>query len=131
MGFFDFLKPKKNEFVELAQGALSEIFPNGELDYNSGTDEILDILNHSISKDVARNIFVKSTLICRIVTQKEEGKNKFDVDRLRLHLSGYCIQYFNEEQVKRLHGYQITLLVASLSGKSPKDIKRIEDGYAW
>ena len=131
MGFFDFLKPKKNEALEAANAMLKQVFPNGELDYKAGTNEILEILNHKVSADVARNIFVKSTMICRIVSSKNDENSKFDVDRLRVHLSGYCIEHFNEDQIQKLHGYQFSLLAASLFGVSPKDVKKTGSGYAW
>ncbi len=131
MGFFDFLKPKKNEALEAANAMLKQVFPNGELDYKAGTNEILEILNHRVSVDVARNIFVKSTMICRIVSSKNDENSKFDVDRLRVHLSGYCIEYFNEDQIQKLHGYQVSLLAASFFGVSAKDVRRTGSGYAW
>ena len=131
MGFFDFLKPKRNEALEAAQALLKQVFPNGEADYQAGTNEVLYILNNSVSKEIARNIFTKSTLICRIVSMKEGEDNEFDIERLRVHLSGYCIQYFNEDQVKRLHNYQAALFASSLFGKSAKDLKRLKQGYSW
>ena len=131
MGFFDFFKPKKNEALEVANAMLKQVFPGGELDYKAGTNEILEILNHKVSVDVARNIFVKSTMICRIVSSKNDENSKFDVDRLRVHLSGYCIEHFNEDQIQKLHGYQVSLLAASLFGVSPKEVRRTSSGYAW
>lgn len=131
MGFFDFLKPKKNEALEAATAMLKQVFPNGELDYKAGTNEILEILNHRVPVDVARNIFVKSTMICRIVSSKNDENSKFDVDRLRVHLSGYCIEYFNEDQIQKLHGYQVSLLAASFFGVSAKDVRKTGSGYAW
>jgi hypothetical protein len=61
MGFFDFLKPKRNEALDAAQAMLKQVFPNGEIDYQAGTAEVLHILNNSVSKEIARNIFTKST----------------------------------------------------------------------
>lgn len=131
MGLFDFLKLKKNEAVEAASAILKQVFPNGELDYKAGTNVVLEILNHKVSNDVARNIFIKSTSICRIVTAKNDENNPFDIERLRVHLKGYCIEHFNEEQIEQLHGYQVSLLAASLFGISPKDVRKIGSGYAW
>lgn len=131
MGFFDFFKPKKNEFADTANTILKQVFPNGELDYKAGTNEVLEILKHKVSQDIARNIFIKSTLICRIVTMKEDENNQFDLDRLKVHLSGYCIQYFDNAQIKQLHDYQISLLAASFLGKTPRDVRKIDSGYAW
>ena len=126
MGFFDFLKPKqKDPLDEYAQTMMKLVFPAGEVDLQAGTTEVLNILNHSI----ARNIFVKSTMICWIVTMKKDADNKFDVDRLRMHLSTYCIEHFNERQIKRLHGYQVSMLAASLMGKTPKDVKSSGEDY--
>jgi hypothetical protein len=59
---------------------------------------------------------------------KKDGENKFDLERLKLHLSGYCIQYFTDDKIERLYDYQISLLTASLLGKSPKDVVRSEYG---
>ena len=44
MVFFDFFKPKKNEALEAANAMLKQVFPNGELDYEAGTNEILEIV---------------------------------------------------------------------------------------
>lgn len=131
MGFFNFFKPKKNKALEAANAMLKQVFPNGELDFKAGTNEILEILNHKVPNDVARNIFIKSTMICRIVSSKNDENSKFDVDRLRVHLSGYCIEHFNEDQIQKLHEYQVSLLAASLFGLSPKDIIKTSSGYAW
>jgi len=129
MGIFDFLKPKRDKLTDYSLSFLKMVFPNGEIDYEVGTNEILNILNNSVSKDIARNIFIKSTVLCRVVAMKKDGENKFDLARLKLHLSGYCIQYFTDDQIERLYDYQISLLTASLLGKSPKDVKRSGSGY--
>lgn len=131
MGFFDFLKPKKNEIIDTAQSILKQVFPKGEEDYKAGTLELLDILNSKVSESDARNIFIKSTLICRVVSSKNDENIKFDKERLKVHLSGYCLEYFNDEQITRLHNYQIAMLTASLFGGSPKEVKRNGNGYSW
>jgi hypothetical protein len=40
----------------------------------------------------------------------------------------FCIQYFNVDHIESVYDYQISLITASLCGKSPKVVVRSEYG---
>lgn len=125
MGLFDFLKPKKTELDDNLSQLLKAFFPKGETDINAGTNELLLILNNSIDKNEARNIFVKSVSMSRVASN-------FDKERLVKHLSGYCLQHFNEQQLDKFFNYLTALTVAmKVHGSSPVEIKRDGDAYVW
>jgi hypothetical protein len=125
MGLFDFLKPKKTELDNNLSQLLNAFFPKGETDINAGTDELLLILNNSINRSEARNIFVKSVSMSRVAS-------KFDKERLVNHLKGYSLQYFNESQLDKFFNYLTALTVAmSMHASSPVEIKRDGDAYVW
>lgn len=125
MGLFDFLKPKKDSLNDNLSQMLSTFFPKGETDINTGTDELLQILNNKIERKLARDIFVKSVSMSRISA-------KFDRERLVNHLRGYCLQHFNDEQIDRFLTYLNTLTMAlAIHGSPPSQVKRKGDGYAW
>ena len=98
MGFFDFFKSKKKPGNELLESLTNSLFPKGIKDIQAGTNELLYILNNKIDSSIAENIFVKSSAISRIAKD-------FDKERLKLHLSGYCIQYFNDSQIDKYYNY--------------------------
>jgi hypothetical protein len=126
MALFDFFKPKKTVTQEIWDKMSKQFFPKGSEDINAGTDELLFILHNSIDKETARNIFIKSMIISSL-------SDKFDEERLRIHLSGYCLEHFTEKQVKDFHLY-ITLLkgVLPIFGVSPSQVHRkIDGGYFW
>jgi hypothetical protein len=125
MGLFDFLKPKKNnELNDTLAHMLNSFFPKGEKDINAVTDELLRILNNRIGREEARNIAVKSVSISRI-------SEKFDEDRLKAHLKGYCLHHFNDKQVKQFHGYLAFLTVADVMfRKTPSEVKCDGDMYS-
>ncbi len=124
MGLFDFLKPKKTQLDDNHSQLLKAFFPKGETDINTGTNELLLILNNAIDNSEARNIFIKSVSISRIAS-------KFDKERLVNHLRGYCLQHFNEKQLDKFFDYLTALTVAmKVNGSSPVEIKREGDGYA-
>lgn len=125
MGLFDFLKPKKTELDNNLSQLLNAFFPKGETDINAGTDELLLILNNSINRREARNIFVKSVSMSRVAS-------KFDKERLVNHLKGYSLQHFNESQLDKFFNYLTALTVAmSMHASSPVEIKRDGDAYVW
>lgn len=125
MGLFDFLKPKKDSLNDNLSQMLSTFFPKGETDINTGTDELLQILNNKIERKLARDIFVKSVSMSRISA-------KFDRERLVNHLRGYCLQHFNDEQIDKFLTYLNTLTMAlAIHGSPPSQVKRKGDGYAW
>jgi hypothetical protein len=125
MGLFDFFKPKQNSLSIKLQQIINEFFPKGEIDIQAGTAELLFILNNSISQGEARNILIKSVALSRISEQ-------FTKERLKTHLAGYCIQYFNDKQIEKFHGYLAAIAVAmEVHGSTPSDVKRNGDGYFW
>jgi hypothetical protein len=116
MGFFDFLKPKKSELEETMEKMIASIFPKGPKDIDAITDELMRILDNKIRRQEARNIAIKSTSLSRI-------SEKFDEERLKLHLKGYCLHHFNDQQIKQFHGYLVFLTVASaMFGKTPSEV---------
>lgn len=125
MGLFDFLKPKKTELDNNLSQLLKTFFPKGEMDINAGTNELLLILNNSINKNEARNIFIKSVSLSRVASN-------FDKERIINHLDGYCLQHFNEKQLDKFFNYLTALAVAmKVHGSSPVEIKRNGDAYVW
>lgn len=116
---------KKKEMNKTVTQIMNSIFPKGKKDINAGTDELLHILNHSINRDEARNIFIKSVSISRI------SKN-FDKERLMEHLSDYCIQHFSQMQIKRFFNYLVALSAAMMMhGKTPSEVRRKGEIYIW
>lgn len=123
MGFFDFLKPKKNEMNEALAQMQAKFFPKGQKDIDAVTDALLYILNNGISKNEAGSIAVKSVVISRI-------SKDFSKERLKQHLQGYCLQHFNDEQIETFHGYLAFLTVADMMfKKTPSELVR--EGDSW
>lgn len=77
---------------------IKRIFPNGKPDIDEGTDELLRILNNSISREIARNIFVKSFA-------RSTMDSNFDINELRIHLDGYCNGVFSAVEMQQLLDY--------------------------
>jgi len=125
MGFFDFFKSKKKPGNELLESLTNSLFPKGIKDIQAGTNELLYILNNKIDSSIAENIFVKSSAISRIAKD-------FDKERLKLHLSGYCIQYFNDSQIDKYYNYLKTLSIAILiDNRTPSEVRRVGENYVW
>jgi len=125
MGFFDFFKSKKKPGNELLESLTNSLFPKGIKDIQAGTNELLYILNNKIDSSIAENIFVKSSAISRIAKD-------FDKERLKLHLSGYCIQYFNDSQIDKYYNYLKTLSIAMLiDNRTPSEVRRVGENYVW
>jgi len=125
MGLFDFLKSKKTELDDNLPQMLKSFFPKGETDITAGTNELLSILDNSIDKNEARNIFIKSVSMSRVASN-------FDKERLVKHLGGYCLHHFNEQQLDKFYNYLTALTVAmKVYGSSPVEIKRDGDAYVW
>lgn len=123
MGLFDFLKPKKSALDEQFERMNATFFPKGERDIDAVTDAVLITLNNSISRADAKSIALKSVAISRI-------SQNFDEERLRQHLAGYCLQYFNDKQVKMFHAYLVLLIAAStMYGKTPSEVVRRGDTW--
>lgn len=122
MGLFSKKKQPMNDMM--AQMSAS-IFPKGEKDINAVTDEILLILQNKINRKEATNIALKSVFISRL-------SKEFDVERLKAHLAGYCLQYFNDAQVKKLHDYLVALSAAMMiHRRTPSEVSRDGDAYVW
>jgi hypothetical protein len=103
----------------------ASIFPKGEKDINAVTDEILLILHNKINRKEATNIALKSVFISRM-------SKEFDIERLKAHLAGYCLQYFNDDQVKKLHDYLTALSAAMMiHRRTPSEVRRDGDAYVW
>ena len=125
MSLFDFFKPKKNETNEMFERMDASIFPKGDRDKNAATDELLRILNNKISKEEASQILTKAIFISRI-------SQNFNKERLRVHLSGYCLQHFTEKQVEEFYHYLSALSAAkSIHNRTPSEVRRIGDGDVW
>lgn len=122
MGLFSKKKKPMNDMM--AQMSAS-IFPKGEKDINAVTDEIILILQNKINRKEATNIALKSVFISRM-------SKEFDVERLKAHLAGYCLQYFNDDQVKKLHDYLTALSAAMMTHRrTPSEVRRDGDAYVW
>jgi hypothetical protein len=125
MGLFDFFKPKKPKIKEVFEKISNQMFPKGEKDINAGADELMRILKNKINKDLAKNIFLKSMAISKIV-------ENFDEERLRMHLGGYCLEYFTTDEVKFFHSYLMALNAAMrIHGKTPSEVTREGEIYYW
>lgn len=74
------------------------LFPPGERDINRGTNRVLAILQHAISRDLARRIYTRASAVAL-------ASPAFDVLRLRRHLASYCLERFTDAQVRELHGF--------------------------
>jgi len=121
MGLFDIFKKKKNLQSDCMKKMFDSLFPKGEQDINAGTNKLLRILNNKISRDEARSIFIKSYSLSSL-------SEKFDTERLKVHLSGYCLHYFSDKQVDDFHGYLVSLIFAmTFSGKSPSQVESNDD----
>ncbi|MFW5879627.1 MAG: hypothetical protein ACOC22_04185 [bacterium] len=100
-----------------------QIFPNGKSDIISGRNELLEILDHSISKKNAENIFVKSMTIAFLTKE-------FSVERLQIHLDGYCKGIFSNDELQKFHEYLTARKLALFMGR-PKVSKDQNGKYSW
>ena len=101
----------------------AKLFPKGQKDIDAITDALLYILNNKVSRSEAQTIAVKSVTISRI-------SEEFSRERLKQHLAGYCLKYFNEKQIETFHGYLSFLIVAdTMFKKSPSELVR--QGDTW
>ena len=93
-------------------------FPKGDKDINAAANELLHILNNTISQDEAQEIVRLSTGISRI-------SSDFTKERLRRHLAGYSLHHFTESQLEEFYHYLTALTQAlSFDGKSPSEVSR-------
>jgi hypothetical protein len=125
MGFLSFLRHKKIPLKERLDKMFDSMFPKGEKDVKAGTKELLCILNNKIDYGTARTIFLKSIAISRIAKE-------FDKERLKIHLTGYCIHHFNEAQIEKYYNYLVALSTAMLiHNRTPSEVRRVGDAYVW
>lgn len=127
MGLFNFLKSKQSQD---SQEKLSvKFFPNGEKDVNAGTDELLFILRDKVDRETAKDIFVKSFAASVLSPQ---FFYEFNEQRLLSHLSGYCLQYFSPDQVRKLYSY-LSVLNSAIreNNMSPAEVTRDGGLYSW
>ncbi len=125
MGIFDLFKKKKTPMEELYEKMSNMIFPKGPKDIDAGTAELLSILNHKVSEETAKSVFLKSAFISRIV-------ENFDEDRLRSHLAGYALQHFNQRQLVQFYIYLVAISAAIIiNGITPSEVRRDGDEYVW
>jgi hypothetical protein len=102
MGLFNFLKKKKGkELDNLLNEMTKVIFPNGQQDIDDGTNELLHILQNKVDKNTAKTILMRCSSICYTTGMR----NEFNRERLKAHLAGYALQYFNENQLDRFYYY--------------------------
>lgn len=103
MGLFNFLKKNKStknsELNELMSKVLKDIFPNGQKDINDRTNKLLQILNNKVDFQTAKTILIRSSSICYTTNQS----NAFDIERLKQHLAGYCLQYFDDRSLQNFY----------------------------
>lgn len=111
MGLFDFFKKTKpnnsSELNDWRDKAFKEIFPNGDKDINERTNSLLHILNNTIDVETAKSIVIKSSSICYL----SNLKNEFDIERLRQHLAGYCLHYFNDKTLQDFYIYLVDTIL--------------------
>lgn len=114
--------PKKETPFGLAEMS-KQIFPKGEKDVEAGTKELLVILSNKISSEAARETFMNS-LSLSIISEK------FDLERLKIHLSPYSLKYFTEDELKKFHEYLVFINFSMLMfNKSTADVKTINGDY--
>jgi hypothetical protein len=114
MGLFNFFKKNKSannsEFNELVGKVTKTIFPNGREDIDERTNVLLRILNNKIDAQTARTILLRSSSLA----YTSNLRKAFDIERLKQHLSGYCLQYFTD---KALQDFYILLVNTVLKQK--------------
>ena len=125
MRIFDFFKPQKKPLNEFVESMTNSMFPKGKKDIQAGTNELLFILNNKIDYNTAEGIFVRSTALSRI-------SKEFDRERLRSHLSGYCIEHFDNSQIDKYFDYLTALSFAMiLNNRTPSEVRREGSIYVW
>jgi len=114
-------KQNKSELNSLLEKMHKEIFPNGKQDIDEGTKELLCILNYSIDKKTAQNIFVKSSSICYTTSMDDS----FSKERLKRHLAPYALNYFNDNAINKFYDYLLYLLSKNKKAKAMNAVLEI------
>ncbi|MBS9773781.1 MAG: hypothetical protein KGV59_01310 [Tenacibaculum sp.] len=92
------------DIKKLVREMFQQVFPNGQKDIQEGTNALLNILNHSVDRKTAEDIFVKSSVICHGASIKQE----FNKERLKTHLAPYALHYFNNVSFNEFYNYLIS-----------------------
>ena len=118
MGLFGNKKEKKEDPLN---DLIRKIFPNGASDISDGTDELLAILNNSVQRLTAQDIFVKSFARSTMDTN-------FDINELKIHLDGYCKGIFSAGEMQQLLDYLTARKLALMLG-AKKVLKNKNGSY--
>jgi hypothetical protein len=97
-------KRSKHGLQDLFEKIQREIFPNGKIDIDAGTKELLRILNNKVNEETAQTIFLKSSSICYTTSLN----NEFSKERLKQHLSPYALHYFNDKALNDFYAYLLS-----------------------
>jgi len=106
MGLFKKKKSQDKDIDEWAKKAIGIIFPKGEKDIEIGCNELLNILHNKVDKKTAKNILLRSLGLCYTHILREEAIEK---ERLKMHLSGYALSYFDDKELNEFHIYLLDL----------------------
>lgn len=121
MGLSDFFDPSDQNMAAQMQQVSDYLFPLGDKDKEAGTREVLYTLKDSVDKDLALNIFIKTSFLSRF-------SGKFDQDDLKTHLAGYDMASLNNQQVANHFNYLMAIANARmLYGSPPSQITREQD----
>jgi hypothetical protein len=99
---------------------IKDIFPNGEKEIKGRTNALLRILDNKVDEPTARRILMQSSAICYL----SDAEDPFDKERLRKHLAGYCLQYFNEKSLQEFY----ILLVDTV--RKPKESEGLTEMFS-
>jgi hypothetical protein len=121
MGLADFFDPNDENMATQMQQVSEYLFPLGDKDKEAGTNEVLYTLKNSVDRDLALNIFIKTSFMSRF-------SGKFDQNDLKTHLANYCLEHFNDQQIANHYNYLMaTANARMLYGSPPSQITRETD----
>lgn len=101
------------------------MFPNGDKDIDAATKECRLIFDNSISYEVAKDIFLKTTLL-------NNAADNYTEEMLLSYFQREIKINFNSKQIKQFFGYLTVVKVAnSMHNAGPSEIRRNESGYYW
>jgi hypothetical protein len=105
MGIFNFSKAKKHTESDNNDPFIDElylkIFPNGEKDLAELTNNLLKIINNSMSWEEAKHL----SLAAAITAYSDGGfSSRFCLERLHQHIAGKdCLKYFTEQTLQEFY----------------------------